>query len=256
VPVPVDGEGLNVEAGVARAPDARLACVSPSHQYPLGVTMAPARRLALLNWAGEHGAFVLEDDYDSEYRYAGRPLASLQGMDDRARVFYVGTFSKVMFPALRLGYLVAPDDLVDPLLAIRRHVDTQPSSVAQAALTDFIAEGYLASHIRRMRVLYAERLAAFVPLAQARLEGLLRVEPQDSGMHLVGLLPGGVDDTAVCDAARDLGVDVSPLSRLYLEDPRTSGLLLGFAGTPVEKMAAALDRLAQAIETGMTATDN
>lgn len=244
VPVPVDGEGLDVAAGIARAADARLACVSPSHQFPLGVTMAPARRLALLDWAGAHDSFVLEDDYDSEYRYAGRPLASLQGMDDQARVFYVGTFSKVMFPALRLGYLVAPADLVDPLLAIRRHVDTQPSSVAQAALTDFIADGHLASHIRRMRVLYAERLAAFHALATERLTGLLTLDKPDSGMHVIGFLPDGMDDRAVCKAVREAGVDASPLSRLFLAEPRRHGLMLGFAGTPVEDMAPALDRLA------------
>jgi GntR family transcriptional regulator/MocR family aminotransferase len=248
VPVPVDGEGLDVAAGIARASDARLACVSPSHQFPLGVTMSPARRLALLDWAASHDAFVLEDDYDSEYRYAGRPLASLQGMDDQARVFYVGTFSKVMFPALRLGYLVAPADLVDPLLAVRRHVDTQPSSVAQAALTDFIADGHLASHIRRMRVLYAERLDAFYTLASHRLDGLLAIDRPDSGMHVIGYLPDGVDDHAVCAAVRSVGVEAAPLSRLYLEEPRRHGLMLGFAATPVTAMAPALDRLARAVE--------
>ncbi len=252
VPVPVDGDGLDVDAGIARAAAARLACVSPSHQFPLGVTMAPARRIALLQWAAAHDAFVLEDDYDSEYRYAGRPLASLQGMDDQDRVFYVGTFSKVMFPALRLGYLVAPPDLVDALLAVRRHVDTQPSSVAQAALTDFIADGHLSSHIRRMRLLYAERQDAFVSLAQEKLRGLVTVERQDSGMHLIGWLPEGADDRAVSEIAARQGVEAPPLSHLYTHGPSRPGLMLGFAGIPAEQMAPALDRLTAAVGNGVS----
>lgn len=153
-------------AGVARAPDARLAYVTPSHQYPLGVTMSLARRLALLEWAERARAWVLEDDYDSEYRYAGRPLASLQGLDRAGRVCYIGTFSKVMFPSLRLGYLVAPPELAAAFAAARTIVDRHAPTVEQAALADFIIEGHFARHIRRMRALYAERQALLVEAAR------------------------------------------------------------------------------------------
>ena len=155
VPVPVDGDGLDVARGLRAAPDARLAYVTPSHQYPLGVTMSLARRLALLEWAHARRAWIVEDDYDSEYRYTGRPLASLQGLDRHGRVIYVGTFSKVLFPALRLGYVVVPPALVDAFAAARGLVDRHPPSVTQAVLAEFIAEGSFARHVRRMRMRYA-----------------------------------------------------------------------------------------------------
>ena len=188
-PVPVDAEGLDVRRGARSAPGARLVYVTPSHQYPLGVTMSLNRRLALLEWASASGAWILEDDYDSEYRYAGRPLAALQGLDTAGRVIYAGTFSKVLFPALRLGYLVVPPELVDAFVAARALADRHSPSVTQAALADFIDGGHFARHVRRTRALYAERQAALVHAARRTLGGLLEVAPAEAGMHLMGWLP-------------------------------------------------------------------
>ncbi len=195
-PVPVDGEGLDVGRGARQAPHARLVYVTPSHQYPLGVTMSLHRRLALLEWASRSGAWILEDDYDSEYRYGGRPLAALQGLDTAGRVIYVGTFSKVLFPSLRLGYLVVPPELVDAFVAARALADRHSPSVTQAALADFIDGGHFARHVRRTRALYAERQAALVRAVRRALRGLLDVTPAEAGMHLLGWLPAGVDDRA------------------------------------------------------------
>jgi GntR family transcriptional regulator/MocR family aminotransferase len=247
VPVPVDDQGLSVVAGRKLEPTARLACVSPSHQYPLGVTMSLERRLALLDWAEAADGFVLEDDYDSEFRYAGRPLAALQGLDRAGRVIYVGTLSKVMFPGLRVGYMVVPEHLVDAFLAIRSLIDAHPSSVAQAALVDFIGEGHLAAHVRRMRLLYAERQVALITQATAHLGDRLLLAPANAGMHLLGRLPASADDQAIAVAAATLGVDVSPLSAFYRGNPDGRGLLLGYAGVAEAEMAPALDRLARAM---------
>ena len=176
--------------------------------------MSLQRRLALLEWASASGAWILEDDYDSEYRYAGRPLAALQGLDTAGRVIYAGTFSKVLFPALRLGYLVVPPELVDAFVAARALADRHSPSVTQAALADFIDGGHFARHVRRTRALYAERQAALVRAARRTLGGLLEVAPAEAGMHLMGWLPAGVDDRAAARAALARDVDAPPLSRL------------------------------------------
>jgi GntR family transcriptional regulator/MocR family aminotransferase len=157
VPVPIDGEGLDVAAGIKRAANARAVCVTPSHQFPLGVTMTLARRLALLEWAKSSGAWIFEDDYDSEYCYGGRPHAALHGLDRAGRVIYIGTFSKVLFPSLRLGYLVVPPDVSDAFASARAVVDRFSPLHDQAVLADSINEGHFARHVRRMRSLYAER---------------------------------------------------------------------------------------------------
>ncbi len=221
-PVPVDAEGLDVRRGARAAPGARLVYVTPSHQYPLGVTMSLNRRLALLEWASASGAWILEDDYDSEYRYAGRPLAALQGLDTAGRVIYVGTFSKVLFPALRLGYLVVPPELVDAFVAARALADRHSPSVTQAALADFIDGGHFARHVRRTRALYAERQAALVRAAQRTLGGLLEVAPAEAGMHLMGWLPVGVDDRVAARAA--LGPRRGRAAALGLSSPGDSSL--------------------------------
>src|SRR5919199_1055258 len=169
--VPVDSEGLDVAAGARLDPGARLIYVTPSHQFPLGMTMSLPRRLALLEWAGRAGAWVMEDDFDSEYRYEGRPIASLQGLDDDGRVVYIGTFSKFLFPSLRLGYIVAPPVLVDAFLAARAMAGRHSPSVEQAILTDFIEEGHFGRHIRRMRTLYAERQAFLIEALEKECGG-------------------------------------------------------------------------------------
>jgi GntR family transcriptional regulator/MocR family aminotransferase len=246
VHVPVDGEGIDVAAGLACAPRAALAYVSPSHQYPLGVTMSLTRRLALLDWARTVGAWILEDDYDSEYRYTVRPLAALQGLDTDGRVIYMGTFSKVMLPSLRLGYLVLPPDLVDVFTRARAVADRHSPSVEQAALSDFILDGELDRHIRRMRMLYASRQHALVDAAAAELGGLLDVKPSPTGMHLVGTLASGTDDVALSQRASALRVEAPALSLYYARPTSATGLVLGYAAVPEDEMRPAARRLAAA----------
>jgi GntR family transcriptional regulator/MocR family aminotransferase len=249
-PVPVDREGLDVRRGAREGPGARLVYVTPSHQYPLGVTMSLNRRLALLEWASASGAWILEDDYDSEYRYAGRPLAALQGLDTAGRVIYAGTFSKVLFPALRLGYLVVPPDLVDAFVAARALADRHSPSVTQAALADFIDGGHFARHVRRTRALYAERQAALVRAARRSLGGVLEVAPAEAGMHLMGWLVAGLDDRAAARAALTRNVDAPPLSGFRVRPARRGergGLVLGYAAYTPREIDDACGRLAAAL---------
>jgi GntR family transcriptional regulator/MocR family aminotransferase len=248
VPVPVDEEGLVVASGVEREPEARLACVTPSHQYPLGVTMSLARRLELLGWAGRSGAWVIEDDYDSEYRYTGRPLEALQGLDTEERVIYVGTFSKVLFPALRLGYLVVPPDLVDAFTAARELTDRHPPTAEQAVLAEFIAAGHLGRHLRRMRALYAARQEKLVEEISHRLPGLLDASPTKSGMHLVGWLPEGEDDKKASRRAAQQGVEAPPISLYTTHDNGRGGLMLGYAAVDEDQTRDGVSRLAKALQ--------
>jgi GntR family transcriptional regulator/MocR family aminotransferase len=257
VPVPVDDHGLDVAAGIAREPDARLAFVTPSHQFPLGSTMSLERRLALIDWAARTGSWVVEDDYDSEFRYVGRPLTALQGIDKHSRVVYVGTFSKVLFPALRLGYLVAPPDLVDAFTAAHLSADMHAHVLEQAVLTDFMTGGHFARHLRRMRVLYAERQTALVRDAEQLLGDSLRIRTSEGGLHLIGWLPEAQDDRAVAQRAAEYGVHVWPLSLHCLEPGLAPALLLGYAGVTPADIRAGLARLdralrAQSTETGLS----
>jgi GntR family transcriptional regulator/MocR family aminotransferase len=236
-----------VIAGRALEPSPRLICVSPSHQYPLGVTMSLGRRLELLECARAIDGMVIEDDYDSEYRYAGRPLAALQGLDGDGRVIYLGTMSKVMFPGLRIGYMVVPEHLVDAFLAVRAMVDAHPSSIAQAALADFITEGFLGAHIRRMRQLYAERQAALIEAFRMRFGDRLALAPAAAGMHLVARLAPGSDDRALARRAADAGVETPALSHYYQGEPAARGLLLGYAGVNRRATERAVERLAEVL---------
>ena len=244
VHVPVDDHGLDVVAGIERAPAARLAYVTPSHQFPLGVTMTLARRRELLQWAARSGAWIFEDDYDSEFRYTHRPLPAMQGLDTNDCVIYSGSFSKVLFPALRLGYLVVPSTILDTFLRVRFLTDVHPSTMTQAVLADFIAEGHFERHLRRMRLLYAERQDALVRSARHHLAGLLTVEPSEGGMHLVGHLPAGVDDREASRAARANGIVVAPLSFFSEGRQHRNALLLGYAGLTAGQIAAGTKRLA------------
>ena len=176
IPVPVDEHGLDVATGIQREGTARLAYVTPSHQFPLGVTMSLARRRELLQWAVQSGAWIFEDDYDSEFRYTHRPLPAMQGLDTNECVIYSGSFSKVLFPALRLGYLVVPSAVLDTFLRVRFLTDVHPSTMTQAVLADFIAQGHFERHLRRMRQLYGERQEALVGSARRHLAGLLTVD--------------------------------------------------------------------------------
>ena len=249
VPVPVDEEGLDVRAGARSAPAARLIYVTPSHQYPTGVTMTLPRRLALLEWASGAGAWVLEDDYDSEYRYAGRPLAALQGLDSEGRVIYLGTFSKVLFPALRLGYMVVPPDLIEVFTNARGLASRFSPTIEQAVLADFINEGHFARHIRRMRALYAERQEILLDAAARDLTGLLEVRPDPAGIHLVGRLPAGVDDADASRAAAAVGIDAQPLSAFRLKRGGRGGLLLGYAAYDERQIRHGVRQLAAALRT-------
>jgi GntR family transcriptional regulator/MocR family aminotransferase len=245
VPVPVDSEGLDVAAGIKRCRKARAALVTPSHQFPLGATMSASRRLQLLDWAQSSGSWIIEDDYDSEYRFKSPPISSLQGLDANARVIYVGTFSKVLFPALRLGYLVIPPDLVDPFLAVRRTTDIAPSTFHQEVLNDFIAEGHFARHIRRMRILYGERRSALVESLNRELGDTLEVLGSEAGMHLTVTLKRSRDDVEVAERAARQTLWLWPLSVSYLGKPSRQGFILGFGSTSVEEIPRAVRKLRQ-----------
>ncbi|MDR3634305.1 MAG: PLP-dependent aminotransferase family protein [Isosphaeraceae bacterium] len=254
VPVPVDRDGLVVSAGVSRCPEARLAYVTPSHQYPLGVAMNLARRLELLGWASQADAWILEDDYDSEFRYTGRPLASLQGLDRQGRVVYMGTFSKVLFPALRLSYLVAPPSLVDAFVSALALAGGPPPTHPQAVLADFFTEGHFLRHIRRMRALYAERQEALVCAAKAELGGLLDIVPSETGLQVMGWLSAGIDDRAASQWADTAGVVAPPLSSYLLEPTSRQGLLLGYAAHSVSQIRQGVRKLAGALHKGTSSS--
>jgi GntR family transcriptional regulator/MocR family aminotransferase len=247
IPVPVDQEGLDPAASIRRGQNARAVYITPSHQYPLGVTMSATRRMLLLRWAARTGAWIIEDDYDSEYRFGSRPIASLQGLDVDARVIYIGTFSKVMFPALRLGYVVIPKDLVCAFSAARDATDIFSSTLYQVAMTDFIQDGHFARHIRRMRMLYMERRSALVEAIRIHMAGVLEVIGSEAGMHLAALLPPGVSDVAVSRDAAQRGISAMPLSACFLKPPARGGLILGYGGTSAQEIRDGILKLKMSI---------
>ena len=248
VPVRVDAEGLDVDAGARRAGDARLVYLTPSHQYPLGVPMSLRRRLALLRWAGTARAWVVEDDYDSEFRYGTRAVPCLHGLDAEGRVIYIGSFSKTLFPALRLGFLIVPAGLQERLVAGRRAADQHPPALDQAALADFILEGHFARHLRRMRTAYRERLDALAAAVERFCGGVLRLRPVRTGLHAVADL-AGADAVKVSSEAARRGLEVTPLSAYYAQRARAAnGLVLGFAAVRPDVLSRGAERLAAAIE--------
>lgn len=248
VAVPVDRGGLVVQAGVAAAPDARAVFVTPSHQFPLGVAMSMGRRLELIAWARSAGAWIVEDDYASEFRYAGAPLASLQGLDGGERVIYVGTLNKSLFPGLRLGFLVAPRALVEPLSALRRLADRQPPSLTQAITLDFMESGQFAAHIRRRRLAYKAQRDALAGALGRRLGHILEPDVPDQGMHLIAYLREGRSDVEAEARAAARGVLARAISPLHHAAAPRQGLLLGFTGFPASAMEAGVARLAAALE--------
>jgi GntR family transcriptional regulator/MocR family aminotransferase len=247
VPVPIDDEGFDLQTARKRSPKARLIYVTPSHQFPLGATMSLVRRLSLLEWARERDAFVIEDDYNSEYRYSGRPLASLQGLDRDGRVIYLGTFSKTIFPALRLGYLVAPTDLIEVFAAARALTDLHSPSIEQAVLAEFITERHFARHIRRMRALYEERQQILVEEARKNLNGMLEVAPAEAGMHLIGWLPEGVSDREVSRCAAEADLNLAPVSAYCINQKLRGGLLLGYTAYNGKHIKQGMKKLAQVL---------
>jgi len=247
IPVKVDSNGLNVSAGIVANPRARLVYTTPANQFPLGATMSVARRLELLRWAAKSEAWILEDDYDGEFRYSSRPLPALQSLDRDGSVIYVGSFSKVLFPALRLGYLVAPPALLDRILIAKFAAAYHSPTIDQAIVAAFISEGHLLRHIRRMRALYLERLDALLETAHSELDGAVSIARPDSGMHVVASLPLGVDDRAVAIAANKIGVSSLPMSLCYAGRKRSAGLILGYAAYTAEQMKQGCRRLAVAL---------
>jgi GntR family transcriptional regulator/MocR family aminotransferase len=231
IPVPVDDQGLDVVAGTEQCPKARAAYVTPSHQFPLGVTMSASRRLQLLDWAQRTGSWIIEDDYDSEYRYANMPIASLQGLDRNSRVIYIGTFSKTLFPSLRIGFLAIPADLVDRFVAVRHAMDVYPPYLHQAVVTDFINEGHFSRHIRRTRQVYSERRNVLVEAIRDEFGSRIQVLGADAGMHLVSVLPGRLQDREISARAAQENLWLWPLSPCYLTRNPRHGFILGFGST-------------------------
>jgi GntR family transcriptional regulator / MocR family aminotransferase len=248
-PVPLDAEGLDLEWGRRRWANAKLIYVTPAHQFPLGVTMSLRRRLALLEWARRSRTLIFEDDYDSEYRYQGRPIPALQGLDRAGVVIFAGTFNLALFPALRLAYLVVPPGMVDKFAAAQSVSMRHAPLLDQAALCDFITEGHFARHIRRMRELYAERLSVFLQASHSRLGGLLEIPDVEAGLQTVGWLAPGIPAERAAEEAAKLGVEVIPLSRYSSRArPARQGLLLGFAAVDARELRRGVEQLARALE--------
>ncbi len=241
--VPIDDEGLDLGAGRARQETPKLIFVTPSHQHPLGVTMSLRRRLELLRFAEECGAWVLEDDYDSEFRYSGRPLPALQGLDTAARVIYAGSFSKVLYPSLRLGYVVVPIDLVDAFIAAQIVLSHGTPYLPQVVLAEFMEDGGFATHIRKMRVVYAERQILLLGSLRRKAAGLLEAQASEAGMHLMAWLPEGMDDLRASRRLWAAGIEAIPLS-IYCSTPYPrQGLLLGFTGVRPEEIEPGVETL-------------
>jgi len=247
VPIRVDSDGLRVNDGVAHARDARLAIVTPSHQAPLGVALSLPRRLALLAWASEVGAYVVEDDYDGEFRYTGRPLPALKSLDRADRVLYAGSFSKVLFPGLRLGYLVLPEELVETFSGAILSRSAGASTFEQRVVATFMREGYFARHLKRMRSLYAARRQALADALSVVFGDRLAVDLEPGGMHLVARLSGDVRDTDLARKAQAAGFAVDVLSSRAIKYQREGGLLLGFTNIPEAEAITMCRRLERVI---------
>ncbi|NKI69400.1 aminotransferase class I/II-fold pyridoxal phosphate-dependent enzyme [Collimonas pratensis] len=240
VPVPVDEHGLMVEEGKRLSPHAKFALVTPSHQSPLGVTLSLERRLALLEWASKAGSWIIEDDYDSEFRYQGRPLPALKSLDRNDRVIYSGTFSKAMFPGLRLAYVVAPLSAVARFQAASYNLNAGCPYLLQAGIADFIAEGHFSRHLKKMRLLYAERRAVTSRVFQEVLGDRIRIDLQPGGLHILAKLAAHESDVMLADHARAAGLASPPLSPWYIHAKPQQGLLMGFANVVDEKEALRL----------------
>jgi GntR family transcriptional regulator/MocR family aminotransferase len=251
VGVAVDSEGIDIDRAPERAKKAKLIYVTPSHQYPLGVTMSLSRRLELIEWAKQQNALILEDDYDSEFRYSGRPLASLQGLDPEGRVLYIGTFSKTVFPSIRIGCLVVPRKYVPVFTAARAVIDVHSSLIDQVILSRFIADGHYQRHIRRMRKLYDERQSFLVSECRKHLGGLIDVTELSAGMQIVGWLPKGVDDVETAARAAEHGVKTAAVSTYSSLGLERGGLILGHSGFDQREARAGVKKLKAALEAAL-----
>ena len=250
--IAVDGQGFDVARALEICPAAKAAFVTPSHQYPMGMPLSMPRRLALIEWAMRSGGWIVEDDYDSELRYAGQPFPAMQGLDSR-RVIYLGTFSKVLAPSLRLGYVVVPDCLTQAFVGARALMGRGSPLTEQHVVATYMREGYFETHIRRIRAIYAERRLALIDALQVELPGL-RIQPADQGMHIVVWLPDGLTDVAVAKAATEAGLALRALSPMCSSNLTLSGLMLGFGGFTNEQLRDAVVRLRQVLEEGFQVT--
>lgn len=250
IPIPVDPNGINVDLLAERAENVRAVYVTPSHQYPTGTVLSMARRLALIDWAAAKGAWILEDDYDSEFRYDDRPLAALQGVDEHDRVIYLGTFSKALLPGLRLGYLVVPAELVPAIRAMRVLLDRFPAPFHQLVVADFLSEGHFSSHLRRLRENYRGSRDMLVELLREQFfdQPEIAIEVPMQGVHLLARLPPGLDDVSIAQAARRAGVTVLPITPMHIAPEVSHGLLLGFSALNREDAASAVRRLARVVQ--------
>jgi GntR family transcriptional regulator/MocR family aminotransferase len=251
VPVSVDQEGLSLDDGRATGQNPRMIAVAPSHQYPLGVTMSLQRRLELLSFAAEVDSWIIEDDYDNEFRYEGRPLAALRSLDSDDRVIYVGTFSKVLFPSLRLGYLIVPSRIAKRFAQARVGIDLQPPILPQPIVNSFIREGYFFSHVRRMRTIYRDRQAVLVDAVEKNLSGVIDVRPDASGLHLLGHftpeLSARLDDAEASRRAANSRIFAPALSSFYADRRDGGALVLGYAAVDERAIVSATQTLAQAL---------
>ncbi|HEX3878276.1 MAG TPA: PLP-dependent aminotransferase family protein [Bryobacteraceae bacterium] len=252
VPVPVDEQGISVTSGRKRARNAKAAYLTPAHQFPLGVMMPAERRLAILDWAREAGAFLIEDDYDGEYRFEGSPAPCLQSLDRNDSVILMGTFNKILFSSLRVGYIVLPPALLDPVLAFRFGLDQNSVALEQGVLCDFIVEGHLGRYVRRTRELYGARLAVLQEEIRRRLGGLLEVPPIQAGLSTVAYLRNGVASRRAESAAASYGVETMAIDRFRIERKDVEGLLLGFAAFDERQIRKAAEKLEAAL-TGLQA---
>ncbi|HEX8757575.1 MAG TPA: PLP-dependent aminotransferase family protein [Steroidobacteraceae bacterium] len=241
--IPVDDEGLHWASGRSRRRVGRMVYVTPGCQFPLGITMSLPRRRALLEWARRESAWIFEDDYDGAFCFSGRPLAALQSLDPAGNVIYSNSFNKLLFPALRLAFLVVPPSLVDAVAAAKSVVERFASVPFQAALCDFITEGHFSQHVRRMREVYATRLDTLVRLAGAELSGLLELRAPHGGLQVVGWLPSAIDDSEAAGVAAEHGIDSSPLSALRVDRPQPGGLVLGVTAAGDRAIRLAVTRL-------------
>jgi GntR family transcriptional regulator/MocR family aminotransferase len=244
-PAGLDQQGIKLRSGDENA---KLIYVTPAHQFPVGVSMSISRRLELLEFARKSNAVILEDDYDSEFRYSGRPIPALQGLDQHGVVIFAGSFSKVLFPSLRLGYLVLPPDLVQPVAAIESVTNRHASTIGQAVLCDFMVAGHFARHIRRMREIYAERLSVLLECAKSRLGGLLEVSTVEAGLQTAGWLAPGISGEAAARAAALRRVEVGALSAYSLSGTEREGLQLGFAAVDSQEIRRGVRDLTAALE--------
>jgi GntR family transcriptional regulator/MocR family aminotransferase len=245
-PAGVDDEGLELREATLRG--SRLVYVTPGHQFPLGVIMSLSRRLALLEWARKSGALIFEDDYDSEYRYSGRPVPALQSLDRDGLVLFSGSFNKVLFPSLRLGYLVIPEGMVDHFAAARSITSRHAPLLEQAVLCDFITEGHFGRHLRRMREVYAERLSVLLEGARQKLAGRLEISSIEAGLQTPGWLAEGIDCPSIATAASARGLELVPLSQYCRGPIERDGFLLGFAAVDTREIRRGVKELASVLE--------